>query len=491
VNTQINTRKLKEAPFRNKDFFVQHFGKDVYAVGGYVRDLLINPKMEDANNVDLLITHHPIENIVETLEPYGKIDLVGKSFGIIKFVLKNRTYDIALPRTDSPKKTSIRGHKDFVIMADPDIPLEKDLERRDFRCNSISLRLYDNIMFDPFDGEKDIEDKIIRLTNPVSFPEDPLRVIRAARFASVLGFSIDLEIYIASKDIDLSGLSIERINEELFRILLESPKPSIGLEELFKLSALRQIFPELYRLSLSIQDSIFHPEKDSFGHHTVWQHTKITVDQAKRLVDILDIEKDKKLPLLIAALFHDIGKAATARWEFKRGRMAITNYGHDITSANITKEVFDRHKIHSWRGQDLRKTVLSLIKAHHRASELWQNRDSVTKKAFNRLAADVHGEIELVALLDAADRSGRDEEPIKGIDEEGQWLLNKFEELNVSKETIQPLILGRDLIELGVTPGPEMGTILKKLYQLQLDSEFETKASGLILAKNILKEDKQ
>jgi len=491
LKTLKNTRKLVHAPFRDKDFFIQHFGEDVYAVGGFVRDLLINPKKKDADNVDILIIHHPLEKIVETLQSFGKIDLVGKSFGIIKFVLKERTYDIALPRTDSPKKTTIRGHKDFVIMADPEIPIEKDLERRDFRCNSISLRLSDNEMFDPFDGEKDINNKIIRLTNPDAFPEDPLRVIRAARFASVLGFSIDPEIYVASKDIDLSGLSIERINEELFRILLESPKPSIGLEELFKLSALRQIFPELYRLSLSIQDSIFHPEKDSFGHHTVWQHTKITVDQAKRLAKIFNIDTEKELALLFAALFHDAGKAATAHWEFKRGRMAITNYGHDITSTNITKEVFDRHKIHSWRGHDLRKTVLSLIKTHHRASELWQNRDSVTKKAFNRLAADVHGEIELVVLLDSADRAGRDEEPIQGMDQEGQWLLNKFEELNISKTTIEPLILGRDLIDLGIAPGPQMGAILKKLYQLQLDNEFESRSRGLILAKKIIKEDKQ
>ena len=486
MNNLRKKNKLAHAAFRDKEFFVQHFGSDVYAVGGFVRDLLLDPEKKDADHVDILIAHYPLRKIVDTLQPFGKIDLVGKSFGIIKFVIKNRIYDIALPRTDSPTKTTIRGHKDFVIMADPEIPIEKDLERRDFRCNSIALRLADNEIIDPFDGEKDIRDKIIRLTNPNAFPEDPLRVIRCARFASILGFSVDPEIYIASKDIALDGLSIERINEELFRILLASPEPSIGLEELFKLNALSQIFPELYRLALSIQDSIFHPEKDSFGHHTVWHHTKITLDQAKRLAGHFKISVEKELALLFAALFHDVGKAATARWEYKRGRMAITNYGHDITSANITETVFNRHKIHSWRGYNLRKTVLALIRTHHRASELWQNRDSVTKKAFNRLAADVYGEIELVALLDAADRAGRQEDPIEGIDLEGQWLLNKFDELNVSKETIQPLILGRDLIDLGVAPGPGMGAILKKLYQLQLDNEFETRAKGLKLAKKII-----
>jgi tRNA nucleotidyltransferase (CCA-adding enzyme) len=490
LEKRTKPKTLKKAPFRDKQFFIRHFGSDVYAVGGYVRDLIINPDMEDADNVDILIIHHSIEDIVKTLKPFGKVNLVGKSFGIIKFVLNERTYDIALPRTDTPKKSKIRGHKDFLILADPDIPIKKDLERRDFQCNSIALRLIDNAKLDFFQGEKDIRDRIIRLTNPKAFPEDPLRVIRAARFASVLGFKVDPEIYGKSQTIDLTGLSVERINEEMFKILLDSPRPSTGLEELFRLGALRQLFPELYRLSLSIQDSVFHPEKDSYGHHTVWQHTKITVDQAKRMAEVAGLNREKKLALLLAALFHDTGKAATARWEFKRGRMVITNYGHDTASEKMTKEVFDRLKIHSWNGYNVRKMALSLIKTHHRASELWQNRKTVTKKAFNRLAADVQGEIELVVLMDAADRAGRDEKPVHKLDKEGRWLLDKFEELNVSKETIQPLILGRDLIRLGVTPGPPMGKILKKLYQLQLDGKFETRAAGLNLAKKIIaKED--
>jgi len=135
-------------------------------------------------------------------------------------------------------------------------------------------------------------------------------------------------------------------------------------------------------------------------------------------------------------------------------------------------------------------TFCALIRCHHRLAELWQNRDVVTKRAFNRLAADVYGEIELLICLDAADRAGRKEKLIQRMDKEGRWLLRKFEELNVSKETIKPLIMGRDLIKIGVSPGPRMGNILKKLYQAQLDNEFETKEQGLKLAKKIIKENK-
>ncbi len=474
--------KKLQAEFREKEFFIRHFGRDAYAVGGYVRDLVRGIRSED---VDILITRHPVEKIVKKIKAHGKVDLVGKSFGVIKFTISGKTYDIALPRKDSPKEAEVRGHKDILISSDPELPIEKDLERRDFRCNSMALRLADNALIDPFGGVKDIQARIIRLTNRAAFPDDPLRVLRVARFASVLEFSVDPEIHEISKDINLRGLSVERVNEELFKILLFSARPSVGLEELFKLGALRRIFPELYIQTLSIQDSLFHPEKDEYGHHTVWHHVNLTVDQAKRLADLLVESQEKKLALLLAALYHDAGKPATAQWEYKRGRMVITNNGHDVLSQRIVKKVFHRFRIFSWNGYNLRKIVPLLIRCHHRVSELYYNKEVVTKKAFNRLAADVSGEIELLIYLDAADRAGRKERLVRGLDKEGRWLLEKFQKLNVSKESIKPMIMGRDLIKMGVEPGPRMGKILKKLYELQLDNEFDTKKQGLQLAEKL------
>lgn len=480
-------KKLR-ADFKHRELFVHLFGNDVYAVGGYVRDNLRGIPSEE---VDLLVQGHPLEEIIEKLKPHGKVDLVGRSFGVIKFTIDGRTYDIALPRKDEPKEVTEsqqRGHKDFIIQADPYLPLEKDLERRDFRCNSLALRLADGTVIDPFNGSEDIEKKIIRITNPKAFPDDPLRVLRAARFASVLEFTIDPEIYLTAKEIDLSGLSVERVNEELFKILLLSRRPSRGLQEMLKLNVLKQLFPELYRCSLSIQDSVFHPEKDEYGHHTVWAHTLLSVDQAKAIGEITGLEQTKKLALLLAALYHDTGKPATANWEYKKDRLVITNNGHDLLSEKIVKKAFARQKIFSWNGYNLRTIVPMLIRNHHRASEIWLNRKAVTKKAFNRLAADVKGEIELLIFLDAADRAGRKKQLITQLDRQAVWLLKKFEELKINKETIKPLIMGRDLIKLGVAPGPEMGKILKRLYRLQLDNHFETKAQGLKLAKKLIEE---
>ncbi len=478
-----------DIPFHDKDLFVRLFDRDVFVVGGGVRDVLRGNQVPE-RDLDLLVLHHTVDEITKRLQPHGRVDLVGRSFGVIKFTRDDLTYDIALPRKDIPKGKAVRGHRDFIIDADPELPIEKDLERRDFRCNSIAVSLADGTVTDPYHGREDITGRILRLTNPAAFPDDPLRVLRAARFASVLEYTVDPDVYAAAKEVDLSGLSVERINEELFKILMDSPQPSRGLEELFMLSALRQLYPELFALTLSIQDSEFHPEKDRYGHHSVWQHTKNTVDQASCLAGMVGITRPEKLALLLASLLHDVGKPATAAWEFKRRRMILTNYGHDIAGEKLARLMFDRFKIFSYLGYDLRATVLSLVRCHHRASELWSNRDVVTKKAFNRLAADVGGEIDLLIYLDAADRAGRDGKPLTGLGEEAEWLLQKFQELNVNRETIQPLILGRDLIALGVPPGPAMGRLLKELYQMQLDNAYETREAGLVTVRRLLKERK-
>ena len=152
-----------EADFRDKGLFVRLFGADVYAVGGYVRDIILG---RPSPEVDLLVARHPLEDIIRKLEPHGKVDQVGRSFGIIKFTIRGTTYDIALPRTDAPKAAGARGHKDFIISADPWLPIEKDLERRDFRANSMALRLKGGVLIDPFDGRKDTRARMIRVTNP-------------------------------------------------------------------------------------------------------------------------------------------------------------------------------------------------------------------------------------------------------------------------------------------------------------------------------------
>jgi tRNA nucleotidyltransferase (CCA-adding enzyme) len=121
---------------------------------------------------------------------------------------------------------------------------------------------------------------------------------------------------------------------------------------------------------------------------------------------------------------------------------------------------------------------------------LWAHRVEVTRKAFNRLAADSNGEIELCAFLDTADRAGRGCRRVRGLDRQARWLLDTFRRLDINKATIRPLLLGRDLIALGASPGPPLGALLKELYRLQLDNEFQTKKQGLRLARRLMGESR-
>ncbi|HSQ35095.1 MAG TPA: HD domain-containing protein, partial [Candidatus Binatia bacterium] len=351
---------------------------------------------------------------------------------------------------------------------------------------SIAVRLKDGAVIDPYGGLQAIAERRLAMTSPASFSDDPLRVLRAARFASVHSLAVDKVIYLKARKVPLAELSAERVADELFRLLLESPQPSLGLREYHSLTVLDKLFPELAALALTIQDAYFHPEQDEQGHHSVWAHTLITVDIVKKLAVQQRLDAERSLTLMLAALLHDCGKAGTTAWEFKRGRMTVTSAFHDSLGARMAETFLARLRIDARQGFPLKKTVLRLVQQHHRIYELYRNRDEITFKAVARCVKDMEGEDLLLLLLDFADRRSREPQALdfKGLDEIALWFSRKKEEYRISLETIRPLILGRDLLALGMAPGRTMGVQLKKLYELQLDGAFHTRAEGL----NVFKE---
>ena len=486
----IETTKIIDTSsiqFPSMDFFIRIFADKIFLVGGTIRDYLLYNTMEENKDIDLIVIDHSYEEIENKLKPFGKTNTVGKSFAVVKFSMDQVTFDISVPRTDKIKDQALHGHKNFIIDYGPHITLEEDLQRRDFTCNSIAMRLIDRSIVDPFDGLTAIREKKIIMTGPQTFADDPLRVLRAARFASVHQFTIDESIYICAKDVPLHELSKERIVDELFRLLLESPQPSIGLNQYFKLTILEKLFPTLYLSTLTIQDSLFHPEKDEYGHHTVWHHTLLVLDIARKCCRLFNLDEEHSLALLLGALFHDLGKATTTRWEFKRGRMTITSTYHDTRGADMTLELLTDLKIETRKNFPLKQTVFNLVKNHLRLYELYRNRDEIGFKAISRLVKDMEDQDFLLMLLDFADRQSREPSPLdfNSLDDIANWFVQQKQIYNINKETIKPLILGRDLIPLGVSPGLQMGQYLKQLYELQLDGAFETKEEGLSIFANI------
>ncbi len=476
----LKTPKIKSFDFPQKSFFIEMFKDKVFLVGGIIRDfLLYGPTCE--KDIDLVVTGHTYEEIETMLKPHGKTNTVGKSFAVVKFTRDNRVFDIAIPRRDVKRDAESHCHKNFIVDSGPHVTLEDDLRRRDFTCNSIALRLVDGMPVDPFDGIGAIGEKKIFMTGPETFFDDPLRILRGARFASVHGFTVDPEIYRQSREVTLAELSKERVVEELFRLLLESHLPSLGLAEYWRLTVLEKLFPRLYALSLTIQDAIFHPETDEFGHHTVWGHTLIAVDIAAELARRFLLDNEQTLALLLGTLFHDVGKPATTRWEFKRGRMTVTSILHDSRGVEIAGDILSDLRVETRNNFPIKDVVLKMIKYHHRIYELYRNREDLGFKAIARLVRDMGEHDLLLLLLDVADRRSREPDPLElpEQDEVVAWYLKQKEIYNISHETIKPLVMGRHLIAEGFAPGKQMGEYLDRLYERQLDGDFGTLEEGL------------
>lgn len=490
---QINLLKtrIKKIDFPYREMFVEIFGDSVYLVGGSIRDYALYDMFRNGD-IDLIVTGMTYAQIEEKLRSYGKTSTVGQSFAVVKFTKNKRTYDISVPRIDKLKDPQSSAHRNFAIDSGPHVSLEDDLGRRDFTCNSIALRLKDNKIVDPHNGISAISEKTLYMTGPDTFTDDPLRILRAARFAAVHDFKIDDEIYYCSAGVNLSELSVERVAEELYRILLETQKPSRGLEEYFALTILEKLFPELYKTTLTIQDSLFHPEKDRYGHHSVWGHTLNTLDICKKLSVIYKLDNEATFALLLSALLHDIGKPYTTRWDYKRGRMTVTSMFHDSKGADIVCRFMEKFKVETRNNFPVCKVVVNIVRNHHRVFDLYRNREVIGYKAVSRLVRDLGGYDDLLFMLDFADRQSREPDFMNFTepDEIYKWICDKKDELNINSETIKPIIMGRDLLGLGIKPGRAMGRLLDLIYEKQLDGEFSARSQGVALAKDIIKSEK-
>ena len=474
--------------FPEQNFFVTLFDDRVYAVGGAVRDLFLERERGD---VDLLVVREEIDGVIAKLKRHGKVDVVGKAFGVIRFRYGGREFEIALPRVDVTDPEAKADHKNFLVHADPWLPLEEDLRRRDFVCNSMALNLKEGLLVDPFGGREDIGKRLLRMTDERSFFDDPLRILRGARFAAYLGFKLEKRVYLKAAKTDLTALSAERVSEELYKLLLTAPRPSVGLEAYFHLGVIRQLFPEIDRLTLTLQDQEFHPERDARGNHTVWAHLLETVDNARALAvrEEHGLEKSRKLALLLGALLHDLGKGETTRWEFKRGRMTITSNNHDTQGVKLGKGLMDRCRIFAYDGYPLRDRVLQLIGLHHRTFSYWRSRGTLTRKTLAKLYLEMGEDLLLLALLDTADQSARGGGvPPESLSESGQWLLERIRRDNLNRESVKPLVMGRDLLAWDLLPGPNMGKILKALYEHQMEGRFTDRESALLFARDYLRE---
>ena len=275
---------------------IKEKGGSLYLVGGAVRNKFLNLEIHDEDYCVCGLTEEEFINLFPNAKPRGKafkvFDLDGKEF--------------ALARKDVKKGL---GHKDFEIQSNPKITIEEDLYRRDITINSIAQDVLTKEIIDPFNGIKDIQNKIIRATS-LSFKDDPLRVYRVARFASQLEFNVDVDTIELMKSMksELSTLSKERVFEELKKALA-TDKPSIFFEVLRKADVLDAHFNEINDLIGVLQPEKYHPEGDAYNH------TMLVLDYVS--------QNTKDLSIRFSALVHDLGKGLTPKEEYPH------HYGHE------------------------------------------------------------------------------------------------------------------------------------------------------------------
>src|SRR5436309_8897799 len=434
-------------------------------VGGCVRDELMGQKPKDW---DLEVYGIEPARLRELLDQFGSVNVVGEAFTVYKL---GADLDISLPRRE--RKTG-RGHRAFFVEGDPGMTVEEAAARRDFTINAILQDPLTGEIIDPFQGRVDLKAKKLRAVSPETFPEDSLRVLRAAQFAARFEFQIDPETVDLCRMIGLTDLPSERIWGEMEKLLLRAQRPSIGLKWLHELRVIARLFPEINALIDVAQDPEWHPEGD------VWIHTLLTVDRARELID--DLDYPKQVTVMLAALCHDFGKPATT--EFVDGR--IRSREHEEAGVEPTNTFLDRLNLHTLDGYDVRAQVVALVRDHLKPGEFYKKRDEVGDGAFRRLARKC--ELELlyrVARADSLGRNGEDVPREKWYTAEAQeWFIARARELEVTSQPPAPILLGRHLLELGLQPGPRIGEITKAVYEMQLDG----RVSDLNGAKEVAKE---
>ena len=429
--------------------YVHDAGGRVFYVGGFVRDRLLGT---DSKDVDIEVHGISPEELYAILEKVGEPLVYGESFGV--FALRGEDIDIAMPRRE---RAVGRGHRDFIVDVDPFIGTREAARRRDFTINALMEDALTGEIVDHFGGQKDLHDGVIRHIDPETFVEDPLRVLRGAQFAARFGFAIAPETVELCRNIDLSALSKERVEEELKKALLKAGKPSVFFEEMRRMDQLHVWFPEPEQLIGLEQDPVFHPEGD------VWTHTMEVIDRAAALRD----RASDPYKFMLLALTHDLGKIVTTTE--KDGR--IHAYEHEKKGLPLVENFIRRIT----NENDVIDYVLNMVPLHMKPNVAAHSKPAL--KSTNRMFDQAAAPEDLIwfAIADRPVFAG--EEEFSGDTEFLKERLNAYEEIMA-----KPYVMGRDLVSAGFEPGEDFGEILEYAHKLRLAGIEKELAMKQVLA---------
>lgn len=430
-------------------------GGRVYYVGGFVRDRRMGVETKD---IDVEVYGIAPARLRQILSALGDVLEKGASFGVL--TLRHTNLDVAMPRRES--RTGER-HTDFDVRVDPYLSTREASRRRDFTINAMLMDVLTGEVLDPWGGLRDLEAGVLRHVAADTFPEDALRVFRAAQFAARFGFALAPETVELCRGMDVRALSRERVFEEMCKALLKAEQPSVFFDVLEKTDHLPEFFPEIDALRGVAQNPRYHPEGD------VYRHTMLVLDQAAKL------RPRAKEPLffMLAALCHDLGKANATRVEAD-GR--ITSHMHAVTGQPLAERQMRRLTDNA----RLIRYVTDMVANHMRPNAMAM---SNSKKKKTRLLFDASVCPEDLILLAHADAAGTHGQPYDERQE--RFLLERLEDWR--EAAAMPMVTGRDLIDAGLAPGEDFQEMLARARELRFAGITRENALKQILAENAQK----
>ena len=447
---EIIIKKLKALPFISTASSVaKKMGVKIYVVGGYVRDMILD---REKNEIDFLVVGNGPEFAEKFADSLGiKTVTIFKNFGTAHFNYENYDLEFVGARKESYSKNS-RNPKVSVGT------FEDDINRRDFTINALAVSLMkENFgeLIDKFNGIEDLNKKLIKtpLDPEVTFNDDPLRIVRAFRFASQLQFKVAPEIIEISKKLKerLKIVSQERISDEFLKIL-NSSKPSYGLKLLYDSEILEVIFPEIANLAGVDQRKDYH-------HKDVFLHTL-------QVVDNISIASDN-VWLRFTALVHDIAKPATKK--FVEG-IGWTFHGHEELGARMMRSLFKRMKLPF----NKQSYVEKLVRLHLRPMAL--AREEVTDSAIRRFIVDAGEDLEDLITLCRADITSKDPNKVSEYLENYERVMKKVWEVEEKDKlrAFQSPVRGDEIMKIcNLKPSKKVGEIKKAIEDAILEGRIE------------------
>jgi poly(A) polymerase len=425
---------------------LQRAGHTAYFAGGCVRDQLLG---KEAKDYDIATSALPEQ--VQKLFP-RVTDIAGKSFGVVRVMAADESFEVATFRQDGPYKDGRRPESVRFVTA------EEDAQRRDFTINGLFFDPVAGRLIDYVQGETDLRGGIIRaIGHPADrFAEDHLRLLRAIRFAARLFFKIEPITWEAIRQgaPAIRAISAERIRDELNKIFTAA-KPEIGLDLLDRSGLLQEVLPDIAALHGVEQPPQFHPEGD------VYQHVRLMLEKIE----------EPNLELALGVLFHDVGKKPTAKVDTD-GRIRFNE--HESVGAQMAEEIMTGLRYDNKTIQ----TVREMVQHHMQFKDVPQMRPSTLKRMMARPTFPLELELH---RIDCASSHG----DLRHY----EYLKERLETMSAEEIDPPPLISGHELLAMGLHPGREVGKIKEAIRVAQLEGTIQTQADALALARKMAASD--